>query len=67
MVERTTKLTTDASTEDMSLVAEKKSTPKGFATGNSTPRKMLSEKEQEVMDLERNKKKSCVESVGKKV
>ena len=67
MHERTTKLETDATSEDVSLVIERKETPKGFITGNSTPRKIVSEKDKEILTIENNKKKSTVENVGKKV
>ena len=69
---RTTKLRSSMIiTEDVSLVASKKEPPKSLAGGNAisgmASRPVLNEKEKEIKNIERNKRMSCVQTVGKKV
>lgn len=62
MVERTTQLATNVSSEDVALVANK---PK--ESTDITARPVLDKKSKEIQSIERNKRKSFVQSVGEKV
>lgn len=63
MVERTTKLATNAASEDVALVANKPTTAKV----DPSSRPVFDEKTKEIQNIERNKRKSFVQNVGQKV